>query len=172
MLTRPWSTNLPNIIGHYWTTLPALPTPVIEDWYLTDNNRLQREQTNSYPLGVGSYYTNPARVERGANLFLECGMLDTYGDYYPSFPIIHVVSPMFTEPYAIAGHVKMTVYASNTYSDIDVFVALYDDTDTLADHHVASGITRLQWRNGFVPRQYIARSFNMCVPLAKRRQSH
>ena len=162
----------PDIYGHYWVTLPALPTPVIEDWYLTDNNRLQREQTNSYPLGLGSYYTNPAKVERGTNLFLECGMLDTWADYYPSFPVISVVTPILTEPYAIAGHVKMTVYVSVVYSDIDVFVALYDDTEATAVHHVASGITRLQWRNGFVPRQYIAGSFNDRVSLEKRRQSH
>ena len=144
VLAQPWVASSPNI-GRYWTTLPALPTPVIEDWYLASPNKLQREQTDSYPLSVTSFYTEPSRAEGGATLYLSCGMTYSFKDYYRA-PYIWMATRAFTEPYAIAGHVKMTAYVKNTYSDLDVFIAMYDDGPA-PETHIMSGITRLQWRN-------------------------
>ena len=146
VLSRPWVGSSLNV-GRYWTTLPALPTPVIEDWYLTDSNnyRLQREQTNSYSRVLTSFYTDPGRAAGGATLYLKCGMTYSFEDYWRA-PYIWAATEFFTEPYAIAGHVTMTAYVKNTYSDVDVFIAMYDDGPA-SETHIMSGISRLQWRN-------------------------
>ena len=72
-------------------------------------------------------------------------MTYSFEDYWRA-PYIWAATEFFTEPFAIAGHVKMTAYVKNTYSDVDVFIAMYDDGPA-SETHIMSGISRLQWRN-------------------------
>lgn len=142
-----------SVVGNYWTTMAALPTPTATQYFLWPDNSLRSQPT------AGNFYAsyiydpaNPTPTAGGNNLFLACGPRNQTENDRRADNVVFDSAP-FTSPTALLGSIRVQLQVSTNCTDTDFVVRVSDVyPGGFTSRLLTDNVVRMRWRNSNVVR--------------------